>query len=157
MLWYALLRQDSDKINFVHFSSTSHCCLAAVFFLRWKLGNVFVVGGTKLSFIKTATLLKSSISLCLFYKEANTAENFTHSWWSPLASPLAYQCSINWITKHRETQVIQRTTWKWEKQKRMFIGTRTWYESADLEKERVFESSPEQKGYFTERRIFRSH
>lgn len=38
----------------------------------------------------------------------------THSWWSRwllLASPSS---GIDWITKHRETQVIQRTTQKWK-------------------------------------------
>lgn len=77
----------------------------------------------------------------------------THSWWSRwllLASPSS---GIDWITKHRETQVIQWTTQKWKttRERKMF-GTRTRYESADFRKSRK-ESYARTKGW-TE---FRSH
>lgn len=92
------------------------------------------------SSIEIATLLKL---VMLILKEANTAENFTQlvvSMASPLCLPMQHQ--LNNKTSRNTSYSANDIKMK---NKKMFTGTRTWYESADLEKERFLSPHPNKR------------
>lgn len=130
-----------DKTNFSHFSC-------------WRiLGDfrkvLFAGVSNKPSTLSDSTRLGFSES-----PESSRSETWQKTYAQlvvSMASLLAYQFSINWFTKHRDTQKLFNERHKNENKQKMYFGIRTRYESADLEKERIFTQT--QKGYSTKQNI----